>query len=318
MSDILVILESRAGQLRPACLETVGAARLAADASGGGQVIALATETTELDAAALGAAGADQVLLAAGQGHSADGAAATAARVATEHNVALVLLPSTVRGRDLTGRVAAHRKTGFAADCTALDYQDGGFLFTRPVFAGKAITQVRVCGSIAVASLRANHFAPAGRSAVAEITPIEAEIGVGQVTEISAQQGGRPDVAEASRVVAGGRGLGSAENWPLLEAVADAIPGCALGASRAVVDSGWRPHSEQVGQTGKVVSPELYIAVGISGAIQHLAGMNSSKVIVAINKDAEAPIFQHASYGVVGDAMEILPALAAELAKVGV
>jgi electron transfer flavoprotein alpha subunit len=249
------------------------------------------------------------VLVADAGAHSPDGAAATAARVAGELGAGAVLLAATVRGRDLTGRIAAALDTGFAADCIGIDAADGGFVFTRPIYAGKAQTQVKINGSVAVASLRGNHFSPAGREASAEMGTTSAESGKAQITAIAGKSSGRPDVAEASRVVAGGRGLGAAENWHLLESLADALPGAALGASRAVVDSGWRPHSEQVGQTGKTVSPELYIAVGISGAIQHLAGMSSSKVIVAINKDAEAPIFQHATYGVVGDAHEILPAL---------
>lgn len=312
MSNILVVLETREGSLRPACLEAVGAARTLADARGS-KVIALATEACDVDAAQLGGAGADAVLTADAANHSADGAAATAARVAGEQGCDVVLLSATVRGRDLTPRVAALLDSGFAADCVAMDA--ASMTFTRPVYAGKAMLQVKVNGAVTVASLRPNFFAPAGREASAEVSSVAAEAGKAQVSAVSAAAGGRPDVAEANRVVSGGRGLGSAENWHLIEAVADAIPGAALGASRAVVDSGWRPHSEQVGQTGKTVAPELYIAAGISGAIQHLAGMNSSKVIVAINKDGEAPIFQHATYGVVGDVNEILPALAEELGK---
>ncbi|KAA3609473.1 MAG: electron transfer flavoprotein subunit alpha/FixB family protein [Planctomycetota bacterium] len=315
MSDVLVVLEVREGQLRPASLEGVGAARQAADLTGGGTVTALATESCELDAAQLGAAGADKVLVSDGQNHSGDGAAATIARVAKETGAAAVFLTATARGRDLLGRVAGLLNTGFAADCTALEAQDGSLIFTRPVFAGKALTKVRIQGDVAVASVRPNFFAPASREASAEMGTTQAEAGKAVVTGYSGQKQGRPDVAEANRVIAGGRGLGSADNWHMLEAVADAVPGMALGASRAVVDAGWRPHSEQVGQTGKTVSPELYIAAGISGAIQHLAGMSTSKVIVAINKDADAPIFQHATYGIVGDALEVLPALSEELKK---
>ncbi len=314
MSNILVILESREGSLRTASLEAVGAARTIAD-NRGSSVIALATEKCELDAAMLGGAGADKVLVTDAGAHSADGAAATAARVAQENDANVVLLAATVRGRDLTARIAALLGTGFAADCTEIDA--GAMTFTRPEFGGKAFTTVKINGPVAVASLRGNFFSPAGREATAEMGEAAAEAGMSTVTAISAQTGGRPDVSEASMVVAGGRGMGDEANWSMLEAVADAIPGCALGASRAVVDSGWRPHSEQVGQTGKTVAPELYIAAGISGAIQHLAGMNSSKVIVAINKDADAPIFKHATYGIVGDALEVLPALAEELNKLG-
>jgi electron transfer flavoprotein alpha subunit len=312
MSTVLVVLEVRDGHVRPVSHEVLGAARTLADASGGA-VVALAPERCTADAAALGAAGADRVLIGAAERHSPDGTAATAARVAREVGAACVLLAATARGRDLQGRIAALLDTGFASDCVAIA---AGPIFTRPVFAGRALVKVRVHG-IAVASLRANHFAPAGRSASAAISSVASESGKSEVVEISAKSAGRPDVAEASRVIAGGRGLGGPEHWHLLEKVADAVPGMALGASRAVVDSGWRPHGEQVGQTGKTVSPELYFAVGISGAIQHLAGMSSSKVIVAINRDKDAPIFQHATYGVVGDALEILPALADGLRKLG-
>lgn len=313
MSNILVILETREGALRPACLEAVGAARTLADARGS-SVIAFAPEQCGIDAALLGAAGADEVLVSEVANHSADGAAAAAAKLAGEKDCNVVLLSATVRGRDITPRIAALLDTGFAADCVAMDAST--MVFTRPVYAGKALLQVKVSGAMTVASLRPNFFAPAGREASAVVSSVGGEAGKGQVTAVNAATGGRPDVAEANRVVSGGRGLGSAENWHLIEAVADALPGAALGASRAVVDAGWRPHSEQVGQTGKTVAPELYIAAGISGAIQHLAGMNSSKVIVAINKDANAPIFQHASYGIVGDVNEVLPVLAEELAKI--
>ncbi len=308
MADILVVLEVRDGKVRPASLQALGAARGLADARGG-RVLALATEAVEPDLEALGGAGADEVLVAGAEAHSPDGAAATAVRVAGEEGADLVLLAATIRGRDLCGRIAAGLEAGFAPDCTALEADGEGLLFERPVYAGKARMQVRIRTPKAVASLRPNFFQPAGRSHSATRRDVPAEEGKARVVEMKGRQEGRPDVAEARIIVSGGRGLGGPENWPLLEALADALPGAALGASRAVVDAGWRPHSEQVGQTGKTVSPELYIAVGISGAIQHLAGMSTSKVIVAINKDAEAPIFQHATYGVVGDALEILPKL---------
>jgi electron transfer flavoprotein alpha subunit len=312
MSSVLVILETRSGELRPACLETVGAARTIADAKGC-NVVALATETANIDAAVVGGAGADQLMIAAADAHSADAAATTIARVAKEVGADVVLLSATVRGRDITPRVAALLDTGFAADCTAVD--SNTMLFTRPICGGKAFNNVKVNGDVVVASLRPNFFAGAGRDHTAEISEVASETALAQVVEVAAQSGGRPDVAESTIVVSGGRGMASPDNWNLIEAIADAIPGAGLGASRAVVDAGWRPHSEQVGQTGKTVSPELYIAVGISGAIQHLAGMRSSKVIVAINKDPDAPIFKHATYGIVGDVFEVLPELAAELAK---
>ena len=315
MSNILVLLETRDGSLRPASLEAVGAARKTADELGGGTVTALAYEAFEADAALLGAAGADNVLIAGSAQHSAEGAASTCARVAKEVGAVAVFLSASVRGKDLTARIAANLETGCVPDCTAITVTDGQMVFTRPVYAGKGLVNAKVSGSVAVASMRGNFFAPASREATAEISETSAEAAMSIVREVAAKTGGRPDVAEANVVVAGGRGMGDADNWAMLEAIADKLPGAAIGASRAVVDSGIRSHSEQVGQTGKTVAPELYIAAGISGAIQHLPGMNNSKCIVAINKDADAPIFTAATYGIVGDVNEVLPVLAEELGK---
>ena len=204
MSNILVILESRDGSLRAASLEALGAARIIADQRGA-SVIALATEKCELDATLLGGAGADKVLLADAASHSADGAAATAARVAKESDANVVLLSATVRGRDLTARIAALLDTGFAADCTAIDAD--AMTFTRPEFGGRAFATVKINGPVAVASLRGNFFAAAGREASAEVSEVTSETGVSMVTEISSQAGGRPDVSEATKVVSGGRGM---------------------------------------------------------------------------------------------------------------
>lgn len=316
MTHVLVLLETRGGNLRTASLEAVGAARKLADATGGGTVIALAAEKADLDAVRIGGAGADKLLTSAVEAHSADSAAATAARVAKEEGVGAVLLVATARGRDICGRLAAHLETGFLADCVDFEVAGDQVHFTRPVYAGKARIKVAPTGSTLVASLRPNFFAPAGRSATAEVSEVTMEAAKAQVTSISGEKQGRPDVAEAGMIISGGHGMGEAENWGILEAVADAVPGMATGASRRVVDLGWRPHDEQVGQTGKTVSPELYIAAGISGAIQHLAGMSTSKVIVAINKDSGAPIFEVADFGIVGDVNEVLPVLAEELKKI--
>ena len=315
MNCVLVLLETRDGQVRPASLESLGAARRLADSSSG-TVHALAVEEADLDMVALGSAGADHVHACGAKAHSADGAAATAAALAEELEASVVLLAATIRGRDLLGRIAARLDSGFAADCIEIQASDSGLECLRPVYAGKAQLRVRVTGPVATASLRPNHFTPADRDTEALLVKATASEGSAKVLDIHAGMGDRPDVAEATIVVSGGRGLESADNWHILEDLADALPGAALGASRAVVDAGWRPHGEQVGQTGKTVSPELYFAVGISGAIQHLAGMSSSKVIVAVNKDPDAPIFGHATYGIVGEASEVVLALAAEIRKV--
>ncbi|HVY62991.1 MAG TPA: electron transfer flavoprotein subunit alpha/FixB family protein, partial [Planctomycetota bacterium] len=193
------------------------------------------------------------------------------------------------------------------------------FLARRPMFAGKAYAEVEFTKSPAVASLRPNNFeiAKAGGSAAVEKKAPAASGAKSRVKEVTAAAAGaKPDLTEAAIIVAGGRGIKGPEGFEPLEKLAAAIPGAVVGASRAVVDAGWRAHSDQVGQTGKTVSPNLYIACGVSGAIQHLAGMRTSKCIVAINKDPEAPIFKVADYGIVGDLFQVVPALEAEFKKV--
>jgi electron transfer flavoprotein alpha subunit len=221
-------------------------------------------------------------------------------------------------GKDIAPRVAVRLGAGLASDCIALRAEGTNVLATRPVFAGKALLDVRVTTPVNVFTLRPNVFEAAVGGAeasveqrVAALDPADLVTAVEEV-KIAA---GRPDVTEAEIIVSGGRGMKGPEHFHLIEALADALGG-GVGASRAVVDAGWRPHDEQVGQTGKTVSPTLYIACGISGAVQHLAGMSSSKFIVAINKDKDAPIFQVADYGIVGDVFAVLPALTAELKKV--
>ena len=199
----------------------------------------------------------------------------------------------------------------------ALAVSAGDIVATRPIFAGKALLDVRVTTPVKVYTLRPNVFtavAAEGSATVEKVSvPLTPEDFGTTVTEVRIATG-RPDVTEADIIVSGGRGLKAPANFAMLEALADVL-GAAVGASRAVVDAGWRPHDEQVGQTGKTVSPTLYVACGISGAVQHLAGMSSSKYIVAINKDKDAPIFSVADYGIVGDLFEVVPALTAALQK---
>jgi electron transfer flavoprotein alpha subunit len=232
-----------------------------------------------------------------------------------EKGKSLILMGATVLGRDLAPALAAPNALdcAYAAECTNLRVESGTVLADRPVFAGKAIVTVSAQQPPLLATLRPNVFdaqATGGGTAVIEAVTAASQSASakGKVTGSAAASEDTLDVAEADIVVAGGRGLGSPEGFAPVEQLAKAL-GAAIGASRAVVDLGWRPHSEQVGQTGKVVSPKLYIACGISGAIQHLAGMRTSKVIVAINKDPDAPIFKVADYGIVGDVQEVLPAL---------
>ncbi len=223
---------------------------------------------------------------------------------------------NTSLGKDLAPRVAVKLDAGIAMDCIKLQYDDGQIIASRPVYAGKAIVDVEIENHRKVYTLRPNVFDAgipldtAANVEVKELTDINLST---KVTEIK-KAGGKLDVAEAEIIVSGGRGMKGPENFHLLEELADELGG-AVGASRAAVDAGWRPHSDQVGQTGKTVSPNLYIAAGISGAIQHLAGMRSSKYIVAINKDEDAPIFSVADYGIVADLFDVVPVLTEEIKK---
>jgi electron transfer flavoprotein alpha subunit len=218
----------------------------------------------------------------------------------------------TAMGKDLLPRVAALLDTGLATDVTAVGYAGGRFQAGKPVFAGKALLRLRAERQPFVATLRPNNFQPAsGSGAATRKIAIAPGDMLAVVKEVVAAAVDRVPLQEAKVVVSGGRGLKAPEHFKLIEQLAAAFgPGvAAVGSTRAVVDAGWRPHREQVGQTGKVVSPTLYIAVGISGAIQHLAGMRTARTIVAINKDPDAPIFKIADYGIVGDAFEVVPAL---------
>jgi electron transfer flavoprotein alpha subunit len=236
--------------------------------------------------------------------------------VARSEGADVVLISNTSHGKDLAPRVAVKLQAGLSPDTIALNVDGGQITATRPVYAGKAMIDVKITTPVKVISLRPNVFtAQQVDGATAQIRTAQVEFGekdfATKVVETRVNTG-KKDVAEADIIVSGGRGLKAPENFNLVENLADAL-GAAIGASRAVVDAGWRPHSEQVGQTGKTVSPSLYVACGISGAVQHLAGMSSSKYILAINKDKDAPIFSIADYGIVGDAFEVLPALTAEV-----
>lgn len=228
-----------------------------------------------------------------------------------------VLAPASAWGRDLTARLAAKIPCGLATDCTELRWDSDRPIFYRPVFAGKAFANVVFKNGIIMATLRPNVFPPAERTGdIPEKGTITYDPGTiaSQLLETIRKETGRVELTEADIIVSGGRGLKRPENWGVLEALADAL-NAGLGASRAAVDAGWIDHSNQVGQTGKTVSPKVYIACGISGAIQHLAGMSSSKVIVAINNNPEAPIFKAATYGIVGDMFKVVPILTEEIKK---
>jgi len=314
--SILVFIEQRNGQVRPLAREVLGeATRLAAKL--GGPVVGVCAAASDPGLAALGEAGASRVLLARHEAfahYDAAGYARAVAAAVEKVKPAVVLFGASAMGKDLAPRVAARLGVGLASDCVALAVEGTRLLATRPVYAGKAIQRIAFPRVPAIATLRPKVFAAVssnGNAAAVEPLALEYDAAASRarVTRLAAAAGGKPDLTESEIIVSGGRGLKGPENFKLVEELAEAL-GATVGASRAVVDAGWRPHSDQVGQTGKTVSPKLYVAVGISGAIQHLAGMSSSRCIVAINKDAEAPIFKVADYGLVGDLFEVVPALA--------
>jgi len=319
MAAILAVMEQRDGALRKVSYETVTAARLLADTMGAtvDALVVGAGAVTGVEQLAI--YGADRVLTAdhASFGlYQPDGYAATV--VAAAEGCAAIVFGATATGKDLAPRVAAKLGVGYAAEITGCTVEGAHLVATRPVYAGKALQKIRLTGSPAVLSVRPNTV-PLAESpkagAVESVAVPEFEARV-TVTEIKAPADAALDVAEATVVVSGGRGLKEPEHFKLIEDLAAAFGDAAVGASRAVVDAGWRDHSAQVGQTGKTVSPDLYVAIGISGAIQHLAGMRTAKTIVAINKDADAPIFKVADYGIVGDLFEVVPRLTEEIKKV--
>jgi electron transfer flavoprotein alpha subunit len=316
---ILAVMEQRDGALRKVSHEILAAARRLADADGGTVDALVLADGAVAGADSLGRFGADRVLAATHPDfrlYQPDGFAATVS--ATAAGCSAVVFGATATGRDLAPRVAARLKVACASDVTAVALENGAVTVTRPVYAGKALQRARLTAVPAILSVRPNTFPPvepgkAGETAAVEVPAFAAQV---TVKEIKAPAQAVLDVSEAPIVISGGRGLKEPANFKLLEELAAAFGNAAVGASRAVVDAGWRDHGAQVGQTGKTVSPGLYIAVGISGAIQHLAGMRTAKTIVAINKDKDAPIFKAADYGIVGDLFEILPRLTDEVRKV--
>jgi len=318
--SILVFIEQRDGRIRSVSHEALGEATRLKSALGG-EVIGVLPCAADPGGASLGAAGADRVRIAThpsfGAYHPAGYTRAVLDAV-EEIEPALLLFPASSLGKDLAPRVAARLDVGLASDCTALAVEGGRLIATRPVYAGKAIQKTSFTKQPAVVSLRPKVFAVAnaGAAGVVESVAVSYDAAASRARPLrtAAAAGGKVDLTESEVIVSGGRGLKGPENFKLVEDLAEALS-ATVGASRAVVDAGWRPHSEQVGQTGKTVSPKLYVAVGISGAIQHLAGMSSSRCIVAINKDPEAPIFKVADYGLVGDLFEIVPALTEAVRK---
>jgi electron transfer flavoprotein alpha subunit len=323
MADVLVFAEQREGRLSGTAREVVSvAARLAASLGGSAHVLVLGAPGSVAAGGDLGRFGAAAVAVAEHDAlgeYNPEGYTGVVADHAREGGYAAVLFAATSLGKDLAPRVAATLDVPLATDITGIEAHGGSISIVRPVYAGKAFATLEIDATPVVASLRPNVFPPAERPAEGSVSTFTPEIDPTawrvRVVERLQESGGAVDVSEATVIVSGGRGMKDPSNWKLLEGLRDALgSGVALGASRAVVDAGWRPHGEQVGQTGKTVAPKLYVAVGISGAVQHLAGMRTAKTIVAINRDADAPIFNVADYGIVGDLFEVVPRLTEEIA----
>jgi len=314
---ILVFAEQRDGSFRKSTFEALGRAKEL-----GSEVHALLVGSSVASIApSLGSYGATSVHTVEDSRcelYWSDGYAAALTAAIDALAPELVLLVATGMGKDLAPRVAARRNMAFLSDCIALDEVDGAFEATKSMYGGKVFAQVRSTRKPVIATLRPSAYpAPAPASAAAAVTPLAVELpndSRARVIEVRKTEAGVLDVQEADIVASGGRGLKEPANFALIEALAKALGG-AVGASRAAVDAGWIDHAHQVGQTGKAVSPKLYVAVGISGAIQHLAGMRTSKCILAINKDPEAPIFTMADYGIVGDLFKVVPLLTEEIRK---
>ena len=318
MANVLAFAESRAGELRKVAFEAVTAARALADATGGGEVHALLVGAPGISAKApqLGEYGADVVAVVEDPAfalYNPEATAAVAAERVRSGQYRAAIFSASAQGRDLAPRVAAKLEVPLASDVTAFEQNGDAITVKHPTYTGKVIATVALTATPALLSVRPNTFTPAPNAREARVesmapvgNPAASRVVVKELVQGTTT---KLDLGEAPVIVSGGRGLKAAENFAMVEELADAFGNAAVGATRAVTDDGWRPHQDQIGQTGRLVSPELYIAVGISGAIQHLAGMRTSKTIVAINKDREAPIFKIADYGIVGDAFEIVPAL---------
>jgi electron transfer flavoprotein alpha subunit len=325
MAPILAFAESRAGALRKVAFESVTAARQAAKTSGADEVHALLFGAPGIGehAAELGRYGADVVFVVehpALERYNPEVFSASLADRLRSGGYRAGIFTASAEGRDLAPRVAARLGVSIASDVTTFELQADALIAQHPAYTGKINVSLRLTGSPALVSIRPGYVTPVEepRSARVEamlpgLDPATARV---TVTELSQRSTTKLDLGEASVIVSGGRGLRAAENFKLVEDLAEAIGNAAVGATRAVTDDGWRPPTDQIGQTGRLVSPDLYIAVGISGAIQHLAGMRTAKTIVAINKDKDAPIFKVADYGIVGDLFEIVPRLTAEVKKV--
>lgn len=320
MRNVFIIGEHSGGKLKPYTIELCGKGRELAALTKGATVVVLFGEGAEKVAPECGPYGVSKVIAAAHTDlshYSGEGYTTVLCNLITREKPSMVLASASSLGKDLLARAAMRLRAGLATDCVDLKVEGGKLKARRPIFAGKAQVDVMLGGELQMATSRPNTYPlPEKGSGSAEVIVESDKPGTirAKVKELRVAERGMVDLTEADRIVSGGRSLGSADNFKIIRDLAESI-GATVGASRAAVDAGYISHDHQVGQTGKTVNPSLYIACGISGAIQHLAGMRTSKVVVAINKDADAPIFSKADYGIVGDLFEVLPLLTQEFQK---
>lgn len=315
---VLALAEQFEGRFRNVAYEVLSEGKRLADALGEPLAGVVLGSGIEAMAAELGKYGADKILAGddpALADYTTDAYTNVLFDIVKDHDPKILLLGASTRGKDLSARLSARLDTGLAMDCIALRIDGDTLIATRPMFGGKVLAEIAIQGTPQMAAIRPNvmEVVEAEKGAGVEKVPVNVGVAKTKALEKKMEAAAKVDLTEANIIVSGGRGMGGPD-FSLLEELAEVLGGT-VGASRSAVDEGWRPHSDQVGQTGKVVSPNLYIACGISGAIQHLAGMGTSKYIVGINKDAEAPIFKKADYGIVEDLFKVVPALTAEVKK---
>ena len=317
MSEILVLVEHADGDVKKVTLELLTKARSLG--TPGAVFIGAGFEKAKDKLAEYGAAKAYVAESAELTGYVVAPKAELLAKLVAENAPAAVLVAATAEGKEIAGRLAIKTDSGVLTDAVDLKLDGDVFVAEQSIFGGSSVVHSAVTAGTPIVALRPNATPPVPEAAAAERVDVSVELSVSAklarvLEKVVVAKGDRPELTEAAIVVSGGRGVGSAEKFSVIEALADQL-GAAVGASRAAVDSGWYPHQSQVGQTGKTVSPQLYVACGISGAIQHRAGMQTSKTIVAVNKDPEAPIFELVDYGVVGDLFNVVPQATEEIAK---
>lgn len=308
---VWVIAEQRDGEFRKVAYEVLSEGRRVADALGTDVTAVVLGSGVGSIAGQLGAYGADKVVVADDAvlaEYTTDAYTNVVSGILAGADAAVILMGASAQGKDLAGRLSARLNAGLAVECTGITVSDGKLRYKRPMFGGKILAEVEIVGTPQLATIRPNVMTISKTDCAGVVSTVAVDAGEVKATvlERRAEAGGKLELTEADIIISGGRGTGG--DYAVIEALAAGL-NAAVGASRSSVDEGWRPHSDQVGQTGKVVSPNVYIACGISGAIQHLAGMSTSKYIVAINKDPEAPIFSKSDFGIVGDLFEVVPAI---------